>query len=94
MSDKIASLIIAFVYVALGTFYSFYAMNNMISSGHIYHILLPVSIIPQLILFFERDPFIYIAIIQIVTFGIVFLFIWKSFTVIRKFRFTGSKSKA
>ena len=84
MSNRKLSFIIAFIYVIFGTFYSYYAMNNVISDGIIYYIFFPVSIIPQIILFTEREPFLYILICQIITLVITTLLIWSLMSVIRK----------
>jgi len=83
MSNRKLSLIIAFVYVVLGTFYSYYAINNMISDGIIYYIFFPVSFLPQLILFTERDPFVYILICQTITLAITSIFLWFFISIVR-----------
>ena len=84
MSNRKLSFIIAFIYVILGTLYSYYAMNNLISDGIIYYIFYPVSILPQIILFTERESFLYIFICQTITLVIMTLLIWSLISVLRK----------
>ena len=70
------ALVISTIYTLLGTAYSYYAIDQMVTSGFLYWFFFPVSIVPQLILFTEREPFYSILLVQTITTFALAALIW------------------
>lgn len=82
ISNKKLSFLIALLYVGLGTIYSYSywhpdssIVTNETLGNILYYFFLPVSFFPILIIFTEREPFLYILISQ----TIALLLLWPCF---------------
>ena len=95
MSSKKLAFIIAFLYVGLGTIYSFiywtnYALAFPEDSKILFHFFAPVSFFPITVLFTEKNPLFFILISQ----SIALLLMWSlAYGLVTFFKFAISNFK-
>jgi hypothetical protein len=84
MTNKKLAFLISATYVGLATIYAFYAMENLTSDGFLFYFFLPANFFAQLIIFTERNPFLWLLVSQLITLGITFLLVLTVVYSIRK----------